>query len=69
MEELALAWDLSKAYNAIHTRPDERHMRCLVWRWGVANEEWTTYALNRMHVGDRPVACALEVAVRENFRK
>ena len=39
-------------------------MRRLVWRWGRKQEDFTTYGFLRMHFGDRPAMCALEVAKR-----
>jgi hypothetical protein len=29
-----VVWDLSKAYNVVHTTEVETHLRRLVWRWG-----------------------------------
>ena len=55
-------WDLSKAYNVVHTFDEELHMRRLVWRWGETDKDWVTYGFTRMHFGDRPAMCGLEVA-------
>ena len=52
--------DLAKANNTVLTFPEEMHMRRLVWRWGETEDRWLT----KVHFGDRPAACGLEVAKR-----
>ena len=56
--------DLAKAYNTVLTYPEEMHMRRLMWRWGKTEDKWLTYGLTKMHFGDRPAACGLEVVKR-----
>ena len=55
--EDVVVWDLSKAYNVVHTFLEELNMRRLVWRWGRGEGEWET----RMHFGDRPAMAGLKV--------
>jgi hypothetical protein len=60
--EHTVVWDLTKAYNTVKTFVEELHMRRLVWRWGEATEDWTTYGIDRMHFGDRCAMAGLERA-------
>ena len=60
--EEVVVWDITKAYNSVHTFEEEMHMRKLVWRWGRMKDEWTTYGFLRMAFGDRVGTCGLEVA-------
>ena len=60
--EHTVVWDLSKAYSTVHTGEDELPMRRLVWRRGESGAEFETYGSRRMHFGDRPAMCGLEVA-------
>ena len=57
-----VSWDLSKAYNTVHTGQAEKHMRRLVWRWGDKESDWQVFGFTKMAFGDRPAACGLEVA-------
>ena len=61
-EDQCVVWDLKKAYNSIHTFNEELHCRRLVWRWGDQDADWITYGFTRMHFGNRPAMCGLEVA-------
>ena len=36
---MALVWDLSKAYNSIHTPEKEKFLRLIVWRSGKLEEK------------------------------
>ena len=54
-------FDLSKAYNTMRTGLVEKHLRRFVWRFG-ENEDWEIYAIDRVHFGDKPAACQLEVS-------
>ena len=56
--------DYAKAYNTVHTYPEEMHMRRLVWRYDEDNP-WRIFGINRMHFGDRPAAAGLEVAKKK----
>ena len=55
-------YDLSKAYNIVHTTEQELHHHRLVWRSGDDDKNWLTFGLTRMHSGDRCAVCGLEVA-------
>ena len=57
-----VVWDLSKAYNVVHTTDKELHLRRLVRRWGDDQDDWLTFGLTQMHFGDRCAMCNLEVA-------
>ena len=57
-----VVWDLSKAYNFVHTTEQETHLRRLVWRWGYDQSDWLSFSLTRMHFGDRYAMCGLEVS-------
>ena len=50
------AFDLSKAYNTMHTSVQERHLRRFVWRWS-EDEPWKDYAIDRVHFGDIGASC------------
>ena len=39
-KEVALVFDLSKAYQSIRTREIERHVRRIIWRWGDTTADW-----------------------------
>ena len=54
-------WDYSKCYNSVCITVHERHMRRFVWRFKPGGE-WRTFAVDRMHFGDRPAAIGLDVA-------
>ena len=57
-----VVWDISKAYNVVHTTEQETHLCRLVWRWGDEHSDWQTFGLTHMHFGDRCAMCGLEVA-------
>ena len=59
-QPVAIQFDMAKAYNTIRTGPVERHLRRFVWRFS-PNDDWEDFALDRMHFGDIPAACILEV--------
>ena len=58
------AYDLSKAYNTMRTGMVERHLRRFVWRDN-EDEPFQDYAIDRVHFGDRPAACQLEVSKKK----
>ena len=60
--ECVVVWDLQKAYNAISTTLVECHYRRMVWRYGDASQDWTTFGFMKMTFGDRPAGFALEDA-------
>ena len=53
--------DLHRAYQALHTGPEERFLRLFLWRRS-PREPWCTYGYDRVTFGDRPAAAALELA-------
>ena len=59
--EVAIQYDLSKAYNTLRTGPVEKHLRRFIWRFD-PSQEWQEYALDRVHFGDACAATQLEVA-------
>ena len=59
--ESVFAYDLSKAYNTMRTGLVERHVRRFVWRFH-EGEPFRDFAIDRVHFGDRPAACQLEVS-------
>ena len=54
-------YDLKRAYNSVYTTPREKHVRRMVWRRS-SDEPWKIYCIDRMHFGDVPSSCGLEVA-------
>ena len=59
--EIAIQFDLSKAYNTLRTGPVEKHLRRFLWRFN-PSEDWQVFALDRVHFGDACAATQLEVA-------
>ena len=59
--EKVFAYDLAKAYNTMETGIVEKHLRRFVWRWS-EDEPWEDYAIDKVHFGDGPAACQLEVS-------
>ena len=47
--------DLTKAYNALHTGPIERHLRRFVYRFDPTSN-WEDFAFDRVVFGDNPAA-------------
>ena len=60
--EHMVVWDLEKAYSMVHNDDEELHIRKMVWRWEKKEDKFQTYGFQRMHFGDRPAMCSLEVA-------
>ena len=60
--DTALLFDLSKAYNHLHTGPVEKYTRLVVWRDCDNSAEWKTYGFECTAFGDVPAAVQLEVA-------
>ena len=52
---------LARTYNTVLTGPEDLHMQRLVWSWGRLKDEWQTFGLTKMCVGDGAERCALEV--------
>ena len=59
--EIAVQFDLAKAYNTLRTGPIEKHLRRFLWRFDPSHS-WQEYALDRVHFGDACAATMLEVA-------
>ena len=53
--ETVFGYDLAKAYNTMITGLTERHLRRFIWK----------FAIDRVHFGDRPAACQLEVSKKK----
>ena len=58
--EAGLVFDLTKAYNSMHTGIVEKHLRRLVWRFS-PQEPWQDYGFATVAFGDRPAATLLEL--------
>ena len=39
----------------------EKHLRRFVWRWS-EEEPWEDFAIDKVHFGDAPASCQLEVS-------
>ena len=61
MHEVALVYDLSKAYQAIWTGPTERHVRRIVWRWGNTQADWDIFGYDVVTFGDQAAGLILEL--------
>ena len=59
--EVGIIFDLTKAYNSLHTGPVERHLRRFVYRFDPAGD-WEDYAFDCVAFGDAPAANLLEIA-------
>ena len=53
LNEVALAYDMTKAYQSIATGNIERHVRRIIWRWGDETASWEIYAYDVVTFGDR----------------
>ena len=56
-----VTWDYVKCYNSVLTSEKDMHLRRFVWRFE-GEKDWSIYAINKMHFGDRPAAIGLDVA-------
>ena len=61
MNEVALVYDLTKAYQSIKTGDVERHTRRICWRFGDVSADWKTYGYNVVTFGDQVAGLALEL--------
>ena len=61
LNEVALVYDLTKAYQSISTGEIERHVRRIVWRWGDISADWNIYGYNVVTFGDRVAGLVLEL--------
>ena len=53
MYEVALVYDMSKAYQSISTGLVERHVRRIVWRWCDPSKPWESIAYYVVTFGDQ----------------
>ena len=58
--EIALIFDLSKAYNSLLTGPVEKFTRLIVWRDCDRTADWKTYGYECVAFGDLSASCQLE---------
>ena len=61
MYEVALVYDMTKAYQSIGTGQVEKHVRRIVWRWGETSEPWEILAYNVVTFGDQIAGLILEL--------
>ena len=61
MNEVALVYDLTKAYQSIRTGELERHVRRIVWRWGDLQADWEIYGYDVITFGDQAAGLVLEL--------
>ena len=61
MCEVALVYDMTKAYQSISTGATERHVRRIVWRWGNTSSSWEIYAYDVVTFGDQIAGLVLEL--------
>ena len=59
--EVALVYDLTKAYQSILTGDVERHVRRILWRWGDVNSSWEIFGYNVVTFGDQVAGTVLEL--------
>ena len=61
MYEVALVYNMTKAYQSISTGETERHVRRIVWRWGDTSAPWEVYAYDVVTFGDQIAGLVLEL--------
>ena len=61
MYEVALHYDMTKAYQSISTGMLERHVRRIVWRWCDTGAQWEVFAYNVVTFGDQIAGLVLEL--------
>jgi hypothetical protein len=62
--EVALCSDVTKAYHSLRTGEVEKHLRRVVWRFGIQDNDWRVFAFCTVSFGDRPAAALLEIAIK-----
>ena len=62
--DVALQYDLAKAYPTMRTGLLERHLRRFFWRFS-PTDPWEEYAFDRVAFGDLSAGCELEVALHK----
>ena len=61
MYEVALVYDMTKAYQSIATGEVEKNCRRIVWRWGDTSAVWQVLAYNVVTFGDQIAGLILEL--------
>ena len=61
LEEVALVYDLTKAYQSIQTGEVERHVRRIAWRFGDTLADWQIFGYDVVTFGDQVAGLALEL--------
>ena len=61
MYEVALVYDMRKAYQSIGTGETEKHVRRVVWRWCDVSAPWEVLAYNVVTFGDQIAGLVLEL--------
>ena len=61
-QEVAMVFDLSKAYHTLVTGDLEKYMRLVVWRHGDKSKEFTVYGHEKVGMGDKQAPISLEGA-------
>ena len=67
--EVALNSDLTKAYYSLRTGELEKHIRRVVWRYGVQEDDWRVFAFQTVSFGDRPASVLLEIAIKQTAQR
>ena len=58
--EVGIVFDLSKAYNSLHTGVVEKHLRRLIWRFS-PDQDWQDFGFVVVAFGDKPAGEFLEL--------
>ena len=61
MYEVALVYDMTKAYQSIATGEVEKHVRRILWRWGDTTASWQVLAYAVVTFGDQIAGLILEL--------
>ena len=61
MQEVALVYDMTKAYQSIETGEIEKHVRRIVWRWCDESANWEILAYRVVTFGDQIAGLILEL--------
>ena len=63
--QVALVFDISKAYNSIKTGLIEKHLRRLWFQVNPQHCYWKIYGFNYVQFGDRPAAALMTIAIEK----
>ena len=61
MEEVALVYDLTKAYQSIQTGEVERHVRRIAWRFGDTAADWQIFGYDVVTFRNQVAGLPLEL--------